>query len=388
MVSKAQKIRLGIFITIGSFLILLFIVVVAGSRLMQKRDIYYVQFADVSVSGLQVGGSVNYHGIKVGRVDNIKIDPDDVSKVIITISVERGTPIKEDVEATLVPVGITGLKSVEIRGGTQQAKLVKPKSFLKTGVSTFEDITGKAVSIAEKVEIIAANLTQITGSENQKNVSEILRQTSMLLSDTRENLSSTLENLTVIAANAANIAESASKNLNDLTQATVSNMDKLTNTTTVQIEQLGSNLNQSISQLTKQTNALISDTQYRINAVGENTDKLVLQTSLEINKIALSINHSLDKINRIVSSAQFDTLLTNVSVISTQLAASDLKQLITDLNLTVKQTSGLLSNIDRTVTRGRTDLLETLESLRESAENLNDFTKQISENPASLFIGK
>ena len=94
MVSKAAKIRLGIFLTIGAILIIIFAAVVAGSRLVEKKDIYYIEFEDYSVSGLQVGSSVNYRGIKIGRVEAVKINPKDVSKIIITISVDRGTPIK------------------------------------------------------------------------------------------------------------------------------------------------------------------------------------------------------------------------------------------------------------------------------------------------------
>ncbi len=39
MVSKSAKIRLGIFLTIGAVLIIIFAVVVAGSRLVEKKDI-------------------------------------------------------------------------------------------------------------------------------------------------------------------------------------------------------------------------------------------------------------------------------------------------------------------------------------------------------------
>ncbi len=355
MVTKAQKIRLGIFIAIGSTLILIFAGVVAGSQLFQKRDIYYVQYEDVSVNGLQEGGTVNYHGIKVGRVDAIKINPHDVSKVILTISLESGTPIKADVEATLVPVGITGLKSVELRGGSNQAKLVKPGSYLKTGTSTFDDITGRAVSIAEKIDLIASNISNMTNADNQKNIAGILEQANLLLTETRQNMSETLASLTLIAKSASDIASSTSDN---------------------------------IDQITESTNLLLLDTRTQINTIGGHSDQLVLQATKDLATITANINTSLYRINQIVSTPQFDSLIVNVNTISSKLAASDIKQLVTDLNSTVVRTNSLVGNLDRTVTRGRTDLLETLESLREAADNLNEFTKQISENPSTLFIGK
>jgi ABC-type transporter Mla subunit MlaD len=398
MVTAAQKIRLGVFIAVGSILILIFIGVVAGSQLLQKKDTYFIQYADVSVSGLQVGGSVNYHGIKIGRVETIKLNPKDVSKVILTISVDAKTPIKSDVEATLVPVGITGLKSVELRGGTNQAALVEPGSYLRTGTSTFDDISGRAVSIAEKIDLIAANISKMTNDENQKNIAEILRQTSLLLSDTRENLSGTLHSLSVIAANASEITSSASSNLTKftdnanqnmtlLTTSTISNMDKVTNSATGQMESMGLNLNKSITELNTNTNLLLEDTRYRVNAVGEHSDQMIIQTTKNIGDIAANINLTLDRINQIVYSAPFDSLIINTNAISKKLAAADLVQLVQDLNVTVNKTSSLIANVDRTVTRGRTDLLQSLEDLRETAENLNEFSKQISENPSILLMG-
>jgi phospholipid/cholesterol/gamma-HCH transport system substrate-binding protein len=387
MVTKAQKIRLGIFIAIGSVLILVFAGVVAGSRLLQKRDIYYIQYEDTSVNGLQVGGLVNYHGIKIGRVDTIKLNPKDVSKIILTISVDAGTPIRADVEATLVPVGITGIKSVELRGGTNQAALVKPKSYLKVGTSSFDDFTGRAVSIAEKIDLIASNISSITNNENQKNIAEILRQTSMLLSDTRQNLGGTLESLSKIAANAAEVTNSASSNLTKftdnanqnltlLTTSTVSNIDKITNSATGEMKSLSDN-----------TNLLITDTRNRVNAVGDHSDQMIIQTSKQIGEMTASINSTLGRINQLVYSAPFDSLIVNANAVTKKLAAADLVQLVQDLDVTVSKTSSMIANVDRTVTRGRTDLLQTLEDLREAAENLNEFSKQIAENPSVLLMG-
>lgn len=387
MVTKAQKIRLGIFIAIGSVLILIFAGVVAGGQLLQKRDIYYIEYSDVSVNGLQVGGTVNYHGIKVGRVETIKLNPKDVSKIILTISVDAGTPIKSDVEATLVPVGITGLKSVELRGGSNQASLMKPNSFLKVGTSTFDDITGKAVSIAEKIDLIAANISNITNDENQKNIAEILKQTSLLLADTRGNLGETLKSLSTIASNAAEITSSAASNLTKITDNANQNMTLLTNSTVTNLDKISTSATGQIENIGNNTNLLVTDTRKQINTVGDHTDQMIVQTTRDIGQITASINQTLGRINQVVYSAPFDSLIVNANNISKKLAAADLVQLVKDLDIAVSKTSSLIANTDRTVTRGRTDLLQTLEDLRETAENLNDFSKQISENPSVLLRG-
>ena len=174
MVSKAQKFRLGVFIFITSFLFLGFIFMVAGNKMMQKRDIYYIRFHDVSINGLQIGSAVKYHGITIGRVDDITIDKNNVRDIIVTISLKKDTPIKEDVEAILTLVGITGLMQIELRGGTNEKKLLKPKSFIQAGRSTFQNITGKAEIITEKLEILLNNLNQLSNEENRNRISNII----------------------------------------------------------------------------------------------------------------------------------------------------------------------------------------------------------------------
>jgi len=99
MVSKSQKIRLGIFIIVGLVFLFVLIGIIVGTKLFDKKDIYFIAYKDQSVSGMNVGSAVQYHGIRVGRIEELDIDKDDVTTVIVEISVKAGTPIKTDVKS-------------------------------------------------------------------------------------------------------------------------------------------------------------------------------------------------------------------------------------------------------------------------------------------------
>lgn len=409
MISKAVKIRLGVFIAIGSILILVFAGAIAGSRLMERRDIYYIQFENYSVSGMQVGGTVNYQGIKVGRVESIKIDPKDVTKVTLTISVDSGTPIKADCEAILTMVGITGLKAVEIRGGTNESALLKPKSFIKVGVSTFDDITDRAVSIAEKIDLIASNIQAMTNEENQKNIAAILQQTSMLLEVTRTNLSTTLTSFNRIANNTADLTEGLGKNLDKITDNLTKNVDAITLSTTNNIDNISNTsqeslvsltktlnteltsltglLEQSISQITTQTNTIMMDTQMHLNTIGGHTDQMILETTKQIVTTSANLNRSLDKVNEILQRPGVDSLMINISKLAGKLSETDFDTMVSDLSVTIQKTGTLVSTLNRLVVRGQGDVLDILDSLAETSENLNEFSRQISDNPTILLRG-
>lgn len=475
MVSKAVKIRLGVFLALGGLMLAVFFILVAGKTLMQRRDEYFIKFENYSVSGLQVGGTVNYQGIPVGRVEQIKIDPQDVSKIIIKISVDAGTPIKEDAQAVLTLVGITGVKAVEIRGGTNQANSLKPGSYIRAGSSTFDDLSGRAVSIADKIDAIASNIDNLTDAENRANIANILKQTSLLLQDTRMNISTTLNNLNQLSANIVTVSAGLDDNMNRITGAFTKNLDDLTQTTTssirdisgqttaslgeisgsanrnmtslnekvqqkldllasaakgaidtiavasknnldkvsgtldrnmesliastkMSIEKLTSQLSgeldvisgslqTGISGLSAQANQILSETKTQLNSIGTNSNTLILNTSRDIALITGKINQSLDAVNRIIESPEFTSLVANVNTLSSQLAEANMKGLVTELTTTVNRAATLIGNIDRAVVRNRANLSDTLESLREAAENLNEFSRQIADQPSLLLRG-
>lgn len=418
MVSKAVKIRLGVFLVIGTALILLFVALVVGNKLIERRDVYYIEFENSSIAGLQVGGAVNYQGIKVGRVDNVRINPKDVTKIIVEISIEAGTPIKSDTEAVLIFVGITGVKAIELRGGTNQALTLKPKAYIKRGATALDDFSGRAISIADKIDEIASNLSKLTDEENRNNIAAILRQSSLLIQDTRANLTTTINSINKISGDIAQVTgefagqmsgmgANLSKNMDKLTDSTTRNIDlisshatgsldsltlttrnsivQLTNSLDTDMNTLIDNLNTTILEVNNQTQALLKDTRFQINNVGTNSDAMILETTKQITAISNNINQSLVTINALLASPGFENVIKNVGELAGKLSETDMKLLVSELSTTVTKAGSLISNLDRTLLRSRSNLYEMIESLREASENLNDFSKQISDTPSILW---
>ena len=73
MVSREQKVRVGIFFIIGILLVTLLFSITLGRTLFREQKIYHIKFQNTSVSGLDVGGNVKYHGINVGEIKDIEV---------------------------------------------------------------------------------------------------------------------------------------------------------------------------------------------------------------------------------------------------------------------------------------------------------------------------
>lgn len=165
---RAQKIRLGIFVLVSSGLLLMLIGYFAARSLLERKEHYYVAYQNVSVGGLTVGSPVKFMGITVGSIADIRISPHDVNTIMIRLALKENTPVKEDAVADIVAMGITGLRTIEIRGGTQEADFLLPGDTLRPGTSFAEDITGKAEDIYFKLEEVLNNLMVFTHPDNMR----------------------------------------------------------------------------------------------------------------------------------------------------------------------------------------------------------------------------
>jgi phospholipid/cholesterol/gamma-HCH transport system substrate-binding protein len=173
MPTSTQKIRLGIFIFISSFALIILLFIVGSRQFFQESDVYFISYSDVSVSGLEIGSPVKNLGVKIGSVQSIDFDPNDANNVILTISLKPGTSIRSDARANIETIGITGLKMIEIRGGSNEAEVLKPGAYIIAGSSITEDITGRAEIIADKIERVINNLLEFSDPQKLNKIIEL-----------------------------------------------------------------------------------------------------------------------------------------------------------------------------------------------------------------------
>jgi len=121
------------YLLVGLFIALLGAATLAGVLWLSRTDyrgVYdrYYTYLDESVSGLSNDSSVKYRGVDVGRVKEIVLNPDNPEQVRLALDILRGTPIKEDTVAMLETQGLTGITTVNLRGGSRASALLKAKA--------------------------------------------------------------------------------------------------------------------------------------------------------------------------------------------------------------------------------------------------------------------
>lgn len=127
MEEKVNLTVVGAFVLIfGTALIVFTLWLSSGKAYGVSYDLYHV-YMEESVSGLNLNAPVRYRGVEVGRVRKIMLAPGNVEQVQLTLAIESGTPVKADTVAVLQTQGLTGLASVDLKGGSRNAAVLQAR---------------------------------------------------------------------------------------------------------------------------------------------------------------------------------------------------------------------------------------------------------------------
>ena len=187
------------YVLVGGFVALFGAMVIGVILWLGKTDYRgsydrYLAYMSESVAGLSVDSTVKYRGVDVGRVKDIKLNPETPEEVVLTLDILHGTPIKTDTIAVLETQGLTGLATLNLTGGSREAPPLEAQPgqeypVIKTGPSLFfrlDQALSKLLTDQPFTELLD-NLTTLTrdartmvGDENRAAMKQILANLSDL----------------------------------------------------------------------------------------------------------------------------------------------------------------------------------------------------------------
>jgi phospholipid/cholesterol/gamma-HCH transport system substrate-binding protein len=167
METRAKHITVGAFVLISVMAIAFFVFWLARFQGEAKYHDYFVRFSG-SVSQLRIDSTVLFGGIPVGRVIDVRIDPDNSELARVDLSIRDGTPIRVDSKATLELQGIAGGVVVQISRGTNAAELLAPDSEIKAGPSALEQIVRRVPDLLNKIDEITNRMSDLLSDKNRR----------------------------------------------------------------------------------------------------------------------------------------------------------------------------------------------------------------------------
>lgn len=290
MDSRINFFKVGLFVSIISFFLVVFIFWLGKYGLEDKKYDDYITYFSESVSGLNIGSSIKYKGFDVGVVKDIKIDPHNSERIQIDIQIQKGTPIKEDNFAVLGNLGITGLKYIELQGGSKDSQLLSAnskgtkiiaskRSALSSFVDSTEDITKELILLLVQIKKVLddrnlANFSAIL-SNSEKTMQNIENFSSYLVKN-QEKIDELLNSIKTLSINGSSSFKSVQES-SDQFKILISKIQEEFDKGSFDIRSLTQDSLNSLASVLKSFEDSLNETQDLINNINESPSDLFLK---------------------------------------------------------------------------------------------------------------
>lgn len=181
METKANHVLIGAFTLAMITAILLFILWASkysSEGTFKEYDIEFNQ--NEAVTGLSVGGVVQYNGIEVGNVRDLRLAPGDARRVIARVRVKSDTPIKTDTKAELALQSFaTGVAFIQFSGGSPGSPMLVQTDpqhvpLMHAEESAFQKLLNSSEGIATTASNVLDHINEILSEQNTQRIGKTL----------------------------------------------------------------------------------------------------------------------------------------------------------------------------------------------------------------------
>ena len=327
MDAMRERTLVGLFVLIAGAVLLGTMIVISGAMggaTVPHRA--YFKYA----GGIQPGTPVRYGGMLVGKVQRVRVDPGNTSRIELDIAVNRDAPLKTDSVAKITTLGPLTDNYIEITTGSEHAALTPPGSTLRSvepfGLSELGDA---AQAMLPDVQKALQKLNQ-----NLDGLQVTLTRANDLLNDrNRANIGSSLNNLEHLVAE---VRPKATESLDNL-------------------------------------NGLLSDARPKVSTSLNNVQELTAKLTPLLDDLKVTTARANDTLAHVDS-----TLMEN---------RPDIRTAVTGLRDTVAKSTVLLNELNQTLDQNSANIDGILVNIRMTTENLRVLTETLNRSPAALIRG-
>ena len=327
MEKTRERTLVGLFVLIAGGLLLGTMVVISGGLVGPGASHRaYFKFA----GGVQPGAPVRYGGMLVGKVERVRVDPANSTRIEIDFSVNRDAPIKTDSVAKISTLGPLSDNYIEISTGSEQAALASPDSVL---------LSAEAFGLPQLGDAVQAMLPDFQRA--------------------LQKLNQNLDGLQVTLTRANDL-------LNDRNRAHVAgslnNLDHL-------VAEVRPRATDSLDHL----NGMLTDAGPKVSASLASVQAATEKLTPLLDDLKATIARANDTLAHVDS-----TLMEN---------RPDIRASVTGLRDAVAKSGTLLGQLNQTLDQNSDNIDELLDNIRMTTENLRALTETLAHSPSSLIWG-
>ena len=280
---RRQEAIVGLFVLIAAALLIITVFSLTG--FFNRGDVLYRAFFK-NAGGLRPGGEVRYAGgPPVGRIEDVRYDQHDSTRMEIVFRVRPDIPVKTDSVVIISSNSPLSDNFLGIVPGSKAAQRAPSGSTLKSNEYVgFGDLEAEIAELAPQARVLLDNLNQrivelqttvarvndVLNDKNRDNLSASLGTVRGVLDENRKPLHSTITHFDDASARIAPLLDDLKK--------TTADAQKAINTLEGTISENRSDLRQSIEELRHMldtANNVTDQLDRTLNANGENIDDIL-----------------------------------------------------------------------------------------------------------------
>jgi phospholipid/cholesterol/gamma-HCH transport system substrate-binding protein len=205
---KTEQTLVGLFVLVAGGILLVAVFAINGAFGNAAKTYHaHFQFA----GGLEPGATVRYSGgPKVGRVESLRVDPQDPTHIDLTFSVQPELIVKTDSKVKIMSLSPLGDNHLELYPGSAAAGVAPAGSLLPS--ETYVDFNALTEQInnlaphaqdlivtldarATELKVTLDRVNELLNAQNRANLSATLAETRGLVTDSRPQVRSALQHV-------------------------------------------------------------------------------------------------------------------------------------------------------------------------------------------------
>ncbi len=198
--------RVGVFVAVVLLILFWVTFKISSGTIFGRIQGYTIIARFGNAQGLNTKTGVFIAGIKVGYVDDIKLQDD---KALVTLRIMPGVTIGENAKAVIRTKGLLGEKYIEIVPGKETAEPIKPggQIIFTESPPDFEELMNKLQGIATDMRSVSQSLSEVFGGskgarnirEMYDNINRTINHIDRLMTSTNTNLNRTFDSVNAFA---------------------------------------------------------------------------------------------------------------------------------------------------------------------------------------------
>lgn len=158
METRARYVQVGGFTLSVIVAAFVFVYWLNNATGLGARSVYILRF-EGSVAGLIKGSTVLFNGVRVGEVTRLDLSAASPSQVLVTIAIDRATPVRADTLVSIDFQGLTGSPVIALEGGISTEPFGRHSGLplLLADRSAGQSMSGAAREVLRRLDLILAD---------------------------------------------------------------------------------------------------------------------------------------------------------------------------------------------------------------------------------------